>query len=97
MGGLCLSPMPEFMHATPDEKNLLINTDTGKAMYDGKRFHEPYTLDAIDSDFNVVPIPLAVFRTIDFSRLERVALLASGTGLALVPVGYQAVFMTESI
>lgn len=85
--------MPKFMHALDNEKNLLVDTDYRTALYDGQLYRDPY---ALNDEMDPTPISRNVFRTMDFSEIDRASLLDNNRLLVIVPVGGNAVFMSRN-
>ena len=78
----------QYMFSTDDGNNLIIDTNTGCALFNGKAFGRPCTHEGTF----MRAIPLELFRTIDFSQIRRVNTISNGTGLAVEPAGWNTVF-----
>ena len=81
----------EYTHQCEDGEVVTIDTATGIATFKGVTYHKPYTLDAADGEAFMKPVPLALFATIDFSRIEKVQTIGDGLGIA--PVAWNCVML----
>lgn len=75
-----------------DPNSLLIDANTGVALFNGKTYDRPCTLDAENGSIFHRPISLELFKRIDFSEIRRVSTISNGTGLAVEPAGWNTVF-----
>jgi hypothetical protein len=71
-----------------DPNSLLIDANTGVALFNGKTYDRPCTLDGMFT----CPISLELFKRIDFSEIRRVSTITNGTYLAVEPAGWNTVF-----
>jgi hypothetical protein len=86
--------MPEFnTGCNNDGEVLVVNTTTGVATYKGVNYSHPCTLEAEDGEVFYKAIPLALFETIDFSRIIKAQTLNDGEILCIDPAAWNHVFM----
>ncbi len=82
-------------HQSEDQNRLSINSNTGVVSFNGKLYKNPRTLEAENDNLFHRPIPLELFKTIDFSQIESVHILTEGYQLAVKPVGWTTVFFRK--
>jgi len=87
--------MPEYTYTCPDETVVVIDSSTGRATVNGTTYHKPCTLEAENGRLFQKPIPLELFQTIDFSRIEKVEFLTGGEYLGISPISWNNVFMEK--
>ncbi len=89
--------MPEFTYTCPDETVVVIDSSTGKATVNGMTYHKPCTLEAENGSLFLKPIPLELFQSIDFSRIEKAELLRDGQYLGILPTSWTYMFMENMV
>jgi hypothetical protein len=74
----------------------MIDADAGTATFKGETFHRPCTLETGNAGSFMKPVPLDLFSSIDFSRIEKVDTVGT-SGLGIYPCSWACVFLEKRI
>ncbi len=89
--------MPEYSYTRDDGRVVFIDSSAGIATVNGVTYHKPCTLEAENGELVKKPIPLELFQTIDFSRIEKVHIFLGGEHLGISPITWTHVVMEKLV